>query len=235
MGKKKKKAVYAVARGYKTGLFNSWDECKAAVTGFPGQCYKGFGVATEWLAENAETPARSSGAASSAPVQSRKRPRAAGQGSELNAGRFSVGGDGGGVVANGPPQPPAQKHKPLYSAFAMREMERQGHQQGQGLGARTQGIANPIKAPNPLRGGGNPGLGSSAHRAQGMQLSSTQQHSTQFHGIPEWQRQAHVQGGRHVGCLQLFRQVTVDGEHIVCTLCKKCLLTFEFQLFVSWF
>lgn len=222
MGKKKKKAVYVVARGYKTGLFNSWDECKAAVTGFPGQCYKGFGVqgnagedgvaeATEWLAENAETPARSSGAASSAPVQSRKRPRAAGQGSELNAGRFSVGGDGGGVGANGPPQPPAQKHKPLYSAFAMREMERQGHQQGQGLGARTQGIANPIKAPNPLRGGGNPGLGSSAHRAQGMQLSSTQQHAVDL-----------VASGRNVfltGCAGTGKSLAI--AHIVAALRNK--------------
>ena len=36
------KKIYAVKKGHKTGLFESWEECKAAVEGFPGAEYKGF-------------------------------------------------------------------------------------------------------------------------------------------------------------------------------------------------
>ena len=46
------KKVYAVRKGLKTGIFNSWDECKIAVTGFSGAEYKGFNdeeEATRWL------------------------------------------------------------------------------------------------------------------------------------------------------------------------------------------
>lgn len=31
-----KKKVYAVRKGKKTGLFYSWNECEAAVSGYPG-------------------------------------------------------------------------------------------------------------------------------------------------------------------------------------------------------
>ncbi|MGN1141563.1 MAG: viroplasmin family protein [Oliverpabstia sp.] len=37
-----KKKVYAVRRGKTTGLFYSWSECEAAVSGYPGAEYKGF-------------------------------------------------------------------------------------------------------------------------------------------------------------------------------------------------
>jgi ribonuclease HI len=33
---------YAVRKGHKTGIFRSWDECKAAVNGFSGAMYKSF-------------------------------------------------------------------------------------------------------------------------------------------------------------------------------------------------
>ena len=36
------KKIYAVKKGHKTGLFESWEECKAAVDGFSGAEYKGF-------------------------------------------------------------------------------------------------------------------------------------------------------------------------------------------------
>lgn len=36
------KKVYAVRKGHKTGIFESWEECKAAVEGFSGAEYKGF-------------------------------------------------------------------------------------------------------------------------------------------------------------------------------------------------
>lgn len=34
--------IYAVKNGRKTGLFNSWDECKAQVDGYPNAVYKSF-------------------------------------------------------------------------------------------------------------------------------------------------------------------------------------------------
>ena len=36
------KKVYAVRKGHKTGIFETWEECKAAVEGFSGAEYKGF-------------------------------------------------------------------------------------------------------------------------------------------------------------------------------------------------
>lgn len=37
-----KKKVYAVRQGKKTGIFYTWDACKAAVNGFSGAVYKSF-------------------------------------------------------------------------------------------------------------------------------------------------------------------------------------------------
>lgn len=37
-----KKKVYAVKKGMTTGLFDTWEECKASVEGYPGAEYKGF-------------------------------------------------------------------------------------------------------------------------------------------------------------------------------------------------
>lgn len=37
-----KKKVYAVRKGKKTGLFYSWEECKASIDGVSGAVYKGF-------------------------------------------------------------------------------------------------------------------------------------------------------------------------------------------------
>lgn len=36
------KKVYAVKKGLHTGIFDTWEECKAAVTGYSGAEYKGF-------------------------------------------------------------------------------------------------------------------------------------------------------------------------------------------------
>lgn len=37
-----KKKVYAVRKGKKTGIFKTWDACKASVDGYPGAEYKSF-------------------------------------------------------------------------------------------------------------------------------------------------------------------------------------------------
>lgn len=42
-----KKKLYAVKKGKKTGIFYSWYECKAAVTGYPGAEYRGFATEEE--------------------------------------------------------------------------------------------------------------------------------------------------------------------------------------------
>ena len=41
------KKFYAVRKGRNPGIYTSWDECKALVTGFPGAEYKGFGTREE--------------------------------------------------------------------------------------------------------------------------------------------------------------------------------------------
>lgn len=43
------KKFYAVRKGRKTGIFNSWDQCKAQVDGFPRAEYKSF--PSEWAAQ----------------------------------------------------------------------------------------------------------------------------------------------------------------------------------------
>jgi ribonuclease HI len=42
-----KKRYYAVKSGIKTGIFNSWDECKGFVSGYPNAEYKGFATLDE--------------------------------------------------------------------------------------------------------------------------------------------------------------------------------------------
>ncbi|MBO5473222.1 MAG: ribonuclease H family protein [Lachnospiraceae bacterium] len=37
-----KRKIYAVKKGKATGIFETWDACKAAVDGYPGAEYKGF-------------------------------------------------------------------------------------------------------------------------------------------------------------------------------------------------
>ena len=41
------KKYYAVKKGKKTGIFKSWEECRASVDGCPGAEYKGFGQLAE--------------------------------------------------------------------------------------------------------------------------------------------------------------------------------------------
>ena len=41
------KKFYAVRKGHSVGIFESWEECKAAVEGFSGAEYKGFGSLAE--------------------------------------------------------------------------------------------------------------------------------------------------------------------------------------------
>ena len=36
------KKYYAVKKGKATGIFRTWEECRACVEGVPGAAYKGF-------------------------------------------------------------------------------------------------------------------------------------------------------------------------------------------------
>ena len=36
------KKIYAVKVGRTNGIFETWDECKASVNGYPGALYKSF-------------------------------------------------------------------------------------------------------------------------------------------------------------------------------------------------
>lgn len=42
-----KKKIYAVKKGKTTGIFKTWQECKAAVDGYPGAEYRGFSTEEE--------------------------------------------------------------------------------------------------------------------------------------------------------------------------------------------
>ena len=42
-----KKKYYAVKKGKHTGIFHSWEECKASVDGYPGAEYRGFATKAE--------------------------------------------------------------------------------------------------------------------------------------------------------------------------------------------
>lgn len=49
------KKYYAVAEGYHTGVFNTWEECERETKGYSGARFKRLGtkdVAKKWLAEN---------------------------------------------------------------------------------------------------------------------------------------------------------------------------------------
>jgi hypothetical protein len=51
-------SVYAVARGRKRGIFDSWDECNASVKGFSGPVFKKCNSITDakqWLDETRES------------------------------------------------------------------------------------------------------------------------------------------------------------------------------------
>ena len=39
---KKKKKYYTVWKGHRTGVFETWDDCKAQITNFEGAHYKSF-------------------------------------------------------------------------------------------------------------------------------------------------------------------------------------------------
>ena len=41
------KKYYAVAKGRKTGIFTTWNECEKQVKGFPGAIYKSFSAEAE--------------------------------------------------------------------------------------------------------------------------------------------------------------------------------------------
>lgn len=42
-----KKKFYAVKKGKRTGIFPTWEECKASVDGYPGAQYRGFATKSE--------------------------------------------------------------------------------------------------------------------------------------------------------------------------------------------
>lgn len=53
---------YAVKKGYKTGLFTSWDECKKSVNNYSGALYKSFSTLEEanaYLSDNVLDPSES--------------------------------------------------------------------------------------------------------------------------------------------------------------------------------
>lgn len=58
-----KKKVYAVRKGKKEGIFETWDACKAAVEGYPGAEYRGFATREEALAYLGKDSGISSGPA----------------------------------------------------------------------------------------------------------------------------------------------------------------------------
>lgn len=63
-----KKKIYAVKKGKKTGLFQTWDACRAAVDGYPGAEYKSFFTREEaeaYLSKDSD-PLRGPGAGSDA-------------------------------------------------------------------------------------------------------------------------------------------------------------------------
>ena len=45
-----KRKYYAVKKGKKPGIYRSWEECRAQVSGFSGACYKSFLSEEEALA-----------------------------------------------------------------------------------------------------------------------------------------------------------------------------------------
>ncbi len=45
-----KKKVYAVRKGKAEGIFETWEECKASVDGYPGAEYKSFSTREDALA-----------------------------------------------------------------------------------------------------------------------------------------------------------------------------------------
>lgn len=61
-----KKKVYAVRQGKKTGIFYTWDACKAAVNGFSGAVYKSFPTEEEARAYLAGSGTCQTGAAANA-------------------------------------------------------------------------------------------------------------------------------------------------------------------------
>ncbi|MCR5559996.1 MAG: ribonuclease HI [Schwartzia sp.] len=67
------KKIYVVKRGRNTGLFNTWEECKAQVEGYQGAVYKGFmdiAEANAWMWGSSSTaPAKKSAAGTSAAAQ----------------------------------------------------------------------------------------------------------------------------------------------------------------------
>ncbi len=72
-----KKNFYAVKKGKTTGIFRTWEECRASVAGYPGAEYKGFATSAEaqaYLAgETQDAPAENT------PDSCKRFPRAARQ------------------------------------------------------------------------------------------------------------------------------------------------------------
>lgn len=118
------KKVYAVKKGKQTGLFHTWDECRAAVDGYPGAKYKGFatvGEAREYLA----------GAEPSAKVkQGKDWAEGAGKAADGGAGKTTDGGVKAGSKVAG---------KIADGAVKGRTDETSGAQGGSAVQARSGG------------------------------------------------------------------------------------------------
>ena len=67
------KKYYAVRAGRKTGIFETWDECRAQTTGFKGASFKSFPTLAEAEAymrgENDLTKATPAGSSTAAPEE----------------------------------------------------------------------------------------------------------------------------------------------------------------------
>lgn len=97
------KKVYAVKKGKQTGLFHTWDECRAAVDGYPGAKYKGFatvGEAREYLA-GAEPSAKAKQGKDRAERVGKAADGGAGKTTDGEAGKTADGGVKVGFVEAG--------------------------------------------------------------------------------------------------------------------------------------
>ena len=56
MRKRKKKKYYVVWQGRETGVFDSWEECRKQIDGYPGAVYKSFDTREQALKAWQETP-----------------------------------------------------------------------------------------------------------------------------------------------------------------------------------
>jgi hypothetical protein len=173
----KKKKWYGVRTGYKTGVFETWDECKLQVDGFKGAAFRAFDSQQEAL-DFANTPTSVTSAPHVTDISSTHA--AAGAGS-FTMSRFELTGqsavdfiktkrqaDGAPLQQLTPSSNPSSpscvaldgevSRVPSLTEGIGARLLRQAGWSGGGLGARGLGIINPINPVVPS--GRRSGLGS---------------------------------------------------------------------------